>query len=124
MSASENLATQTGVGKVFVSYSRTDSAFAEKVVSGLGLCGFRAYLDKYDIAPAESWEDRLGGLIRGADTVVYVLSPSSVASKHCVWEVAETVRLSKRLLPIVRQDVPHDEVPKLLGKPNWIFFTD
>ena len=127
MSASENVAAQTCVApklKVFVSYSRKDGAFADELVSGLELCGFDAYVDKEDIAPAEPWEDRLGALIRDADTVVFVLSPSSIASKHCEWEVAETVRLSKRLLPIVWQRVPDNEVPEQLRRLNYIFFTD
>ena len=109
--------------KVFVSYSRKDGAFADELVSGLGLCGFEAYLDKHDIAPGEPWEDRLGRLIRDGDTVVFVLSPSSVASEHCGWEVAETVRLSTRLLPIVWQTVPDNEVPEQLRRLNYTFFT-
>ena len=127
MSASENVAAQTGPGpklKVFVSYSRKDAAFADELVSGLELCGFDAYLDKEDIAPGEPWEARLGHLIRDGDTVVFVLSPSSIASKHCEWEVAETVRLSKRLLPIVWQHVPDNEVPEQLRRLNYIFFTE
>jgi formylglycine-generating enzyme required for sulfatase activity len=127
MSASENVAAQTGPGpklKVFVSYSRRDAAFADQLVSGLELCGFDAYFDTEDIAPGEPWKERLGRLIRDADTVVFVLSPSSIASKICVWELAETERLSKRLLPIVRQHVPDNEVPNQLRNPNWIFFTE
>jgi hypothetical protein len=41
-----------------------------------------------------------------------VLSPSAVESTHCEWEVAETLRLSKRLLPIIWQAVPDDQVPE------------
>jgi TPR repeat protein len=110
--------------KVFVSYSREDADFANELVPGLELCGFDAYLDKEDIAPGEPWESRLGRLIRDADTVVFVLSPNSIRSKHCMWEVTETVRLSKRLLPIVRRHVPDDEVPEQLRRLNYIFFTD
>jgi hypothetical protein len=123
----ETIATQTSVAsklKVFISYSRKDSTFAEELVSGLELCGFESYLDKVDIAPGEPWEDRLGRLIRDADTVVFVLSPNAVASKHCEWEVAETVRRSKRLLPIVWQVVPDDQVPEQLKRLNYIFFTE
>jgi hypothetical protein len=126
MSPTETIATQTSVAsklKVFVSYSRKDATFAEELLSGLKLCGFDAYLDKEDIAPGEPWEDRLGRLIRDADTVVFVLSASAVASKHCEWEVAQTVRLSKRLLPIVWQVVPDDQVPEQLKRLNYIFFT-
>jgi S1-C subfamily serine protease len=127
MSPTENVTAQTSAGsklKVFVSYSRKDAAFADELVSGLELCGFEAYLDKADIAPGEPWEARLGRLIRDADTVVFVLSPSSVASEHCEWEVAETVRLSKRLLPVLRQVVPDAEVPEQLRRLNYVFFTE
>jgi TIR domain/Trypsin-like peptidase domain len=127
MSSTEDVAAQTGAGfklKVFVSYSRKDAVFADELVSGLELCGFEAYLDKDDIAPGEPWEARLGRLIRDADTVVFVLSPSSVASDHCEWEVTETVRLSKRLLPIIRQVVPDNEVPQQLRRLNYIYFNE
>src|SRR6202023_3497538 len=97
---------------------------ADELVSGLELCGFEAYLDKDDIAPGEPWEARLGRLIRDADTVVFVLSPSSVASDHCEWEVTETVRLSKRLLPIIWQVVPDNEVPQQLRRLNYIYFNE
>jgi hypothetical protein len=127
MSPPKEVTAQAGAGaklKVFVSYSRNDATFADELVSGLELCGFEAYLDKADIAPGEPWEARLGALIRDADSVVYVLSPSSIASKHCTWEVAETVRLSKRLMPIVWRAVPDDQVPEQLKRLNYIFFTE
>jgi hypothetical protein len=53
------------------------------------------------IAAGEDWEVRLGRLMEGADTVVFVISPDSVASERCAWEVERTVKLKKRLLPIV-----------------------
>jgi hypothetical protein len=127
MSPIENVTSQAVAGsklKVFVSYSRKDSAFAEELVPGLELCGFDAYLDREDIAPGEPWEERLGRLIRDADTVVFVISPNSIASKHCEWEVAETVKLSKRLVPVVWQVVPDADVPEQLRRLNYIFFTE
>jgi hypothetical protein len=46
--------------KVFISYSRRDSAeFADELVAGLELAGFAPFLDRYDIAPGEDWEARL-----------------------------------------------------------------
>jgi hypothetical protein len=71
--------------KVFISYSRKDLAFAQMLVDALGERGFDAFLDKTDIAPGEPWKERLGGLIAAADTVVFVISPDSVASSVCAW---------------------------------------
>lgn len=53
MPASLIAPTETGKLKVFLSYSRKDSAFAQELLAGLELLGFEAYLDKEDIAPGE-----------------------------------------------------------------------
>src|ERR1700681_3742646 len=88
--------------KVFISYSRRDSAeFADELVAGLEYGGFAPFLDRHDIAAGEDWEARLGALIAEADTVVFVVSPESVKSERCVWEVDKTLGLSKRLLPVI-----------------------
>jgi TIR domain len=68
-----------GKPTIFISYARSDSsALAEELVAGLELAGFEPYLDRHDIAAAEDWEARLGALIQGADTVVFILSPAAV----------------------------------------------
>ena len=69
--------------KVFLSYSRQNSAFAERLRNDLIASGFDAYLDKHDILPGEDWRLRLGALISGADTVVFCKSPSSINSEMC-----------------------------------------
>ncbi len=109
--------------KVFISYSRADTEFALDLVSALQACGFEAYIDQEDIAPGEPWEQRLGGLIEAADTIVYVMSPDSIGSMHCDWEVAESLRRSKRLLPVVWRAVPDDAAPRQLRRLNYTFFT-
>ena len=74
--------------KIFISYSRRDSAaFADELVAGLEFGGFAPFLDRHDIAAGEDWEGRLGGLIAQSDTVVFVISPEAVKSKQCRWEV-------------------------------------
>jgi hypothetical protein len=115
---------QSGKLKVFLSYSRKDSAFAEELKSALELLGFDAYLDKEDIAPGEPWEERLGSLIRAADTVVFVISPNSLASRHCTWEVEETVRVAKRIVPVMLHKVEDGTVPDRLRRLNYVFFTE
>jgi hypothetical protein len=73
--------------KVFISYSRKDSAeFADELVAGLEYGGFGPILDRHDIAAGEDWEARLGGLIAQSDTVVFVTSPEAVKSKECTRE--------------------------------------
>src|SRR5262249_26338501 len=109
--------------KVFISYSRKDSAeFADELVAGLEYGGFAPFLDRHDIAAGEDWEARLGGLIVQSDTVVFVVSPEAVKSERCVWEVDRTIELSKRLLPVIFKSVPEHEIPKTLSRLQFVRF--
>jgi hypothetical protein len=64
---------------VFISYSRDDLAFSDQLEAALELT-FDTTLDRHGISGGEDWKRRLGNLIRDADTVVFVLSPSSAGS--------------------------------------------
>jgi TIR domain len=109
--------------KVFISYSRRDSAaFADELVAGLDIAGFAPFLDRNDIVPGEDWESRLGGLIAGSDTVVFVVSPEAVKSERCVWEVGRTIELTKRLLPVIFKPVPEHNIPKDLSRLQFVPF--
>ena len=107
--------------RVFISYSRKDSDFAQALREALMERGFEAYLDQHDIAPGEPWRERLSGLISTADTVIFCLSANFVASKICDWEVNEAERLGKRLLPVVPIEPDADKVPQRLKRLNYIF---
>ncbi len=113
-----------GLPRVFISYSRKDSAAAECLVDDLKKRGFEAYLDKKDIAPGEPWQERLGRLIVDADSVVFLISPDSMESKICSWEVDEAERLAKRVLPVVIRVASQEAVPGRLRRLNWIFLDE
>ena len=88
---------------VFISYSRDDLGFSDQLDAALGRngFGFDTTLDRHGITAGEDWKRRLGNLIRNADTVVFVLSPSSARSKICAWEVGEAILLRKRIIPVL-----------------------
>lgn len=113
--------------KVFISYSRADHDFADQLRTVLEVAGFDAYIDLRDIAAAETWQRRLSSLILRADTVLLVISEESLNSRSVNWEVDEAVRLSKRLVPVVRRDGgrgPSAEhlLPEPLRRLNFVFF--
>jgi hypothetical protein len=107
---------------VFISYSRDDLAFADQLDAALGLAGFETTIDRHGILPGEDWQKRLGGLIRDADTVVFVLSPSSARSDICAWEVKEAVQLGKRVLPVLCLPLESTNPPQQLAELSYIFF--
>jgi hypothetical protein len=108
--------------RIFISHSRTDAAFADKLVAGLKPAGFEPFVDRHDIAAGEDWEARLGRVIAESDTVVFVVSPEAVKSERCMWELTRTVELSKRLVPVVFKQVPERDIPEQLWRLNFLFF--
>jgi hypothetical protein len=109
--------------KVFISYSRKDSAaFTDELVVGLEDRGFAPFLDRHDIKPGEPWETRLGALIDQSDTVVFVISPESIKSERCVWEVNKALGFSKRLLPVIYKSVPDASIPAKLSDLQFVRF--
>src|ERR1700688_3629884 len=65
---------------VFISYSRKDIAFADRLEAGLKARGFEPLIDRTEIYAFEDWWKRIESLIGRADTVVFVLSPDAVDS--------------------------------------------
>ena len=112
----------TGRLRVFISYSRDDFDFADQLVAALELTGFDVAIDRHGITGGEDFQRRLGALIRETDTVVFVLSPSSVQSGMCAWEVDEAVRLGKRIIPVVCRGLESRDPPPHLKNLDYVFF--
>ena len=113
----------TGRSKVFISYSRADLAFTDELATALGTFpDFDVLLDRVGIGHGEAWKDRLGRLIVECDTLVFVLSPDSVTSEVCAWEIEEAQRLSKRIIPILWRTVDFASVPAGLSAINAVPF--
>lgn len=120
--------------KIFISYSRKDTAFAVRLEAALKERGFEPLIDRQDpialqdwskgIAPFEDWWKRIESLIGQADTIVFVLSPDSVASRVARDEINYAISLNKRFAPIVCRPVSASEVPEALRRLNFIFFDD
>ena len=108
--------------KVFISYSRKDMAFADRLDTALQGRNFEPLIDRTEIYAFEDWWARIQSLIAQADTVIFVLSPDSVGSDVCGKEVAFAASLNKRFAPIVFQRVDDKSVPEALSRLNFIFF--
>ena len=110
--------------RVFISYSREDLNFADQLDAALSTYGFECLVDRHGISGGEDWKRRLGDLISEADTVVFVLSPSSAHSEICDWEVEEAARLNKRILPVNWRPLEGVSPPPRLRELNYIFFYE
>jgi hypothetical protein len=125
MDAKVEAAPQAGSkARIFISYSRKDMAFADRLEAALKARGFEPLIDRSEIYAFEDWWKRIQALIGRADTVVFVLSPDAVSSVVALKEVVYAASLHKRFAPIVCKRVEDGTVPDALRRLNFIFFDD
>jgi hypothetical protein len=98
--------------RIFISYSRKDMAFADRLEAALKARDFEPLIDRSEIYAFEEWWTRIENLIARADTVVFVLSPHSVKSDVALKEVAFAASLRKRFAPILCGAVDDKTVPE------------
>ncbi|MFI4998188.1 MAG: toll/interleukin-1 receptor domain-containing protein, partial [Hyphomicrobiales bacterium] len=110
--------------KVFISYSRKDMAFADRLEAALEARGIEPLIDRSEIYAFEDWWRRIEALIAQADTVVFVLSPDAASSEVCHKEIAFAASCNKRLAPIVYRRVDDKALPQALASLNFIFLDD
>ncbi|MCJ7433302.1 MAG: TIR domain-containing protein [Anaerolineales bacterium] len=109
---------------IFISYSRKDFDFAQKIVTALAANNLDTWIDWKSIPKGEDWEQEIYRGIEEADAFLFLISPDSVASEMCNKEIAHAVKNGKRILPIVIRDADLKSIHPEISKRNWIFCRD
>ena len=107
----------------FISYSRSDSAFARRLHDTLVARGKEVWIDWEDIRPSADWMATIYQAIEDADAFVFVISPTSVGSDVCARELAHAVTHHKRIVPIVVDEVDVRNLPGAAARHQWIRAT-
>ena len=105
---------------VFISYSRKDTAFVDRLATGLEVRGYDVNIDREDIEKGEAWWTRITDLITASDVVIFVMSLDSVASPVCDREIQHTLTLGKRIVPLLWREILGD-IPQALSERNWVY---
>src|SRR5215475_10326849 len=95
--------------RVFISYNREDSSFAQRVRDHVRASGYDTWLDVDDIAKGVYWPDAVDEGLRASDVVVGVMTPESVASRNVKneWDWALDNNKPLLLLRLRQAPVPH-----------------
>jgi hypothetical protein len=89
--------------RLFFSYSRSDTDFVVRVRQDLERAGHEVWLDQDDIPGGAAWRRSIGEGIAGADLVLVVVTPASMASPNVERELTVADEQAKRLLPVLAQ---------------------
>lgn len=108
---------------VFLSYSRRDRPFAERLRAAFAEVGQETLVD-WDILLTESSEEHVLAAIESSDTFVFVISPYSIESERCRGELRHAISRNKRIVPIMLHKVEEWKLPDQLRSSFWVRFTE
>lgn len=109
---------------VFVSYSRLDGEFVERLARSLAEREREVWVDVRAIEDGELFPAAIRSAIEQSNGFVFVITPDSVASRFCEQEVEYARELHKRIVPVLRVPVPDESLPVEVRDRNWIPFQD
>ena len=107
---------------VFISYSRRDEPFVERLREALAGSDKDVWVDREDIGPAVVWRREIELGIEGADIFAFVISPDSLRSEPCRREREYAQARNKRIVPLLRREPDGIAVPDELASRNYIYF--
>src|SRR5690348_13625393 len=93
---------------IFLSYSRDDLAFAERLEATLEGEGRTVWRDKNaakGIPPSADWQEEIRRNLIAADTFLFIVSPHSIVSGSCAREIELAVVSRTRIIPVVIEGV-------------------
>jgi len=105
--------------QVFLSYSRKDLEFVEKLAGDLKKSGFEVWYDLSGLAGGAHWRREIEAAIKNSQYIVVVLSPDSVESE---WVEREFLFASDRARPIIPVMYRTCELPMNYLNLNYIDF--
>ena len=99
--------------KVFISYSSADRQDAFRLLKIVEAAGADAWMDFFDIKPANLLDQQLTSNLDAADVACILLTPSAVASKWVAYEIQHAKQRTPsgvRVLPIIVRpcQIPRD----------------
>ena len=113
---------------IFISYSRKNTAFVEKLFGAFKAIDREAWVDWQEIHYSEDWWQKICAGIEAADNFVFVMTPDSVRSKPCFDEIEHAVKHNKRLVPILLQDITEQSdkegMHPAIRRHHWLPFLD
>lgn len=106
--------------KLFISYAHADKPIVQlEIVKLLSDAQHDVWYD-HNLLPGETWEEEINRELKSADIFIAVLSPDSVASKWCNYELTLAINLRKPIIPILLRKTP---IPDSITSIQYVDFS-
>ena len=109
---------------IFISYSRKNAYFVDRLVRSLEGLGFDCWVDREDLAGGETWREKISLSIRKCQAFVLVISPDSMNSPIVAQEVSLAEFHGRPIIPLMYEvcELPPG-LDLQLHKLHWVNFA-
>ena len=105
--------------KLFISYSRRQTPFVDRLAEELENSGYTLWLDYHNLVPAEPWLQQIESGIAESDSVILIVSKESIESKNVEPEWRRALEQGKRIILVIFEAV---RLPAELQACEWVDF--
>ena len=106
----------------FISYSRRDQQFVDRLSVDLQRAGVRVWRDTEQIRPGKQWQRVTGEALTDAVAFVYVSSQQSRGSGWMQHELVAFHQSGRLVIPIILDDAGEHALPSELRQYQWVDF--
>lgn len=107
--------------QIFISYSKKDKEFANRLADDLSKRGFKVWIDR-SIGGGERWRESIESNLKDSNDVIIVVSPNSMNSDWVRHEGSLAYGWGKKLYPVLLANV--ETLPPWLEEYQWVSFTN
>lgn len=109
--------------KVFVSYSHSDKAWAQKFAETLGKLGMGVWLNQLDPQIEQDWAESVENRLEESDVVVFLIQPENINNPYLLFELGAALSTKKSVVPVVPQNFETRKLPLLPRSVEWVSRT-
>jgi WD40 repeat protein len=110
--------------QVFIAYAQPDVAIMTPIRQSLQRQGFTVWSSQTDISTGEAFQRAIKRGIEEADNLIYLISPDSLTSNYCQFELKYATTLKKRVIPILVRPLSSEASNTTLKALQYIDLTD
>jgi hypothetical protein len=110
---------------VFISYSRRDQAFVERLSTDLRAAHVQVWRDVESIAPGTNWQEEIEKALLGAPLLLHIASSNTTESRWMDQELEMYLEHGGKVIPLVLDDAGENYLlNSMLGTVQWVDFRD
>src|SRR4249920_2122342 len=103
----------------FISYSRRDRAFVDKLTEALNQAGIPTWTDTANIYPGQDWQAEIQRGLLKAQVLLYIAGQNTAESQWVNRELEAFRRGGGQIVPIILDDVGLRSLPAFLHQIQW-----